>query len=108
MALDSQIRSETAAPCAIDFTAKPFASRRWSNSCRPYHGLARNTLITNDHTFSIDRLNCFLQPHIYAQLQQTKSCRFRETFRERSKGTLSHVNQNNVCGLWVDSTEVLL
>jgi hypothetical protein len=67
--LDRQIRSDADTPCAINFAAKPFAGRRWSNSCCPDHRLARNPLIINERAFSIDCLNCFLQPHIYAQLQ---------------------------------------
>lgn len=80
------------AASAICIAAEPFACGRWGNSSCRYRRLAGNSLIADDYTPSIDCLNRLFQAHVYAQLQQSNSSRFREILRETCERTLAHVN----------------
>jgi hypothetical protein len=54
MILNREIRPDADTTCSIYLATKPFAGRRRSDSCGPYHSLARNPLITDYRTICVD------------------------------------------------------
>jgi hypothetical protein len=54
MILNREILPDADTTCSIYLATEPFAGRRRSDSSGPYHGLARNALITDDRAICVN------------------------------------------------------
>src|SRR6266480_2210374 len=95
MIWNSKIGLDTHATGAIGLRPQPFSSRRRCDTGRPDHGLARNSLLSDNDSFAVDLLDGVAQVDFNSELLQMELRCLRETRGKSPKNVSSRIDQNN-------------